>query len=124
MANFTAKMDTSSFTFHKQSVEETCKSLTVDLKKGLTSAEAEKRLKEYGPNELDKEEDKTLWERIMEQFEDILVQILLVAATISFIIAITGKSNLRILAVKANLTRMLFGQERNFQLKFKFYVAI
>jgi Ca2+-transporting ATPase len=82
-------MDTSSFTFHKQSVEETCKSLTVDLKKGLTSAEAEKRLKEHGSNELEKEEDKTLYERIMEQFEDILVQILLVAATISFIIAIT-----------------------------------
>ena len=107
-------MDTSSFTFHKQSVEETCKSLTTDLKTGLTSAEAEKRLKEYGPNELDKEEDKTLWERIMEQFEDILVQILLVAATISFIIAITGKSILLRLALQANLTRILFGPGENF----------
>jgi len=90
VANFTSKMDTSSFTLHKQSVEEACTSLKTDLKKGLTSAEAEKRLKELGSNELEKEEDKSLWERIREQFEDVLVQILLVAATISFIIAITS----------------------------------
>ena len=91
VAGFTSKMDTSAFTFHRQSVEEACASLKTDLKTGLSSAEASERLKKYGSNELDKEEDKTLWERIMEQFEDILVQILLGAATISFIIAITGK---------------------------------
>ena len=73
------------------SVEQTVTYLKTDLKKGLTSAEAEKRLAEHGPNELDAEEDKTLWERIAEQFEDVLVQILLASATISFIIAITGK---------------------------------
>jgi len=39
---------------------------------------------------LDKEEDKTLWERIMEQFEDTLVKILLAAATVSLVIALTG----------------------------------
>ena len=48
-------------------------------------------MEEHGANELDKEDDKSLFERIMEQFEDILVQILLAAATISFVIAITGK---------------------------------
>ena len=84
-------MDTSAFTYHRQTVEETCKSLKTDLKKGLTEDEAKKRLAEYGSNELDKEDEKSLFERIMEQFEDILVQILLGAATISFIIAITGK---------------------------------
>lgn len=72
------------------SVEDSVKHLKSDLKVGLTSAEAAKRLEEHGPNELDGEEDKSLWERIAEQFEDELVIILLVAAVISFIIAITG----------------------------------
>jgi len=40
---------------------------------------------------LEAEEEKSLWERIVEQFEDILVRILLASATISFIIAVTGK---------------------------------
>ena len=44
----------------------------------------------YGLNELDKEEETSLWERIKEQFEDQLARILLVSALISFVIAITG----------------------------------
>ena len=32
-----------------------------------------------------------MWERIKEAFEDLLVRILLLAATISFIIAVLGK---------------------------------
>lgn len=85
-----SKMDTSKFTIHKMNIADAAKSLNTDLKKGLTSAEAEKRLEKYGPNELDAEEDKSLWESIVEQFEDILVRILLASATISFVIAITG----------------------------------
>jgi len=73
-------------------IADAAKHLNTDLKKGLTSAEAEKRLEKFGPNELDAEEDKSLWESIVEQFEDILVRILLASATISFVIAITGKS--------------------------------
>jgi len=49
-------------------------------------------LAEHGPNELSAEEEKSLWERITEQFEDILVRILLGSATVSFLIALTGKS--------------------------------
>jgi Ca2+-transporting ATPase len=84
------KMDTKSFTAHKITVDEAIRQYRTDLKKGLSSAEAEKRLKEHGPNELDAEEEKSLWERIIEQFEDILVRILLASATVSFVIALTG----------------------------------
>lgn len=55
MAGFTAKMDTSSFTMHRLSVEDVCKKLETDLKKGLTNEEAKKRLEQYGSNELEKE---------------------------------------------------------------------
>ena len=73
-------------------MKDAAKHLKTDLTKGLSWDEVKTRLEEHGSNELDAEEDKTLWERIVEQFEDILVQILLASATISFIIAITGKS--------------------------------
>jgi magnesium-transporting ATPase (P-type) len=39
---------------------------------------------------LDDEEPESLWDKIVESFEDPLARILIVAAFISFIIAITG----------------------------------
>ena len=72
------------------SVEDSLKHLKADKNKGLSTAEAEKRLAEHGLNELESEPEKSLWAKIAEQFEDELVIILLVAAVISFIIALTG----------------------------------
>ena len=56
----------------------------------MSSAEFKKRLEQHGPNELDAEEETSLWEKIKEQFEDLLARILLLAATISFVIALLG----------------------------------
>lgn len=84
-------MDTSAFTVHTMTVDDTLKHLK-SSEKGLKNSDASKLLEEVGYNELEGEEDKSLWARISEQFEDELVIILLVAAIISFIIAITGKS--------------------------------
>ena len=85
------KLDTSAFVVHKMAVDEAASHLKTNISTGLSLLEVETRISEYGPNELDAEEEKTLWERIVEQFEDILVRILLASATISFVIAITGK---------------------------------
>ena len=79
------------FNKHKMSAEQVEKDLKTNLRTGLTAVEARKRLESEGPNELEAAEDKSLWERIAEQFDDILVKILLASATISFIIALTGK---------------------------------
>lgn len=62
----------------------------VDFSKGLTDSDVQKKLEQYGPNKLDEEEEESLWEKIKEQFEDLLARILLLAATISFVIAVTG----------------------------------
>ena len=85
------KMDTSKFSVHKMTVEEASKHLQTNFQTGLSDKEVEQRLAKYGYNELEDEAEKSLWERIVEQFEDILVRILLASATISFVIAITGK---------------------------------
>jgi len=85
-------VDLKAYTYYKMGFEEVVKELGSDLTKGLTSADANDRLKKYGTNELAKEEEKSLLARIIESFEDLLVRILLIAATISFVIALTGKS--------------------------------
>ena len=87
------KLDLKEFQYHKKSVEDVVKELGTSLERGLTLDEAEKRLKEYGQNQLEKEEEESLWAKIKESFEDLLVRILLLAAVISFIIAIVGKYN-------------------------------
>eukprot|EP00257_Ricinus_communis_P007160 XP_002523297.2 calcium-transporting ATPase, endoplasmic reticulum-type [Ricinus communis] len=69
------------------SVEQCLKEYNVKLDKGLSSYEVEKRRERYGWNELAKEKGKPLWRLVLEQFDDTLVKILLVAAFISFILA-------------------------------------
>ncbi|KAJ7961752.1 Calcium-transporting ATPase [Quillaja saponaria] len=69
------------------SVEQCLKEYKVKLDKGLSSFEVEKRLQKYGWNELAKEKGKPLWQLVLEQFDDMLVKIFLVAAFISFILA-------------------------------------
>ena len=62
-----------------------------DLQNGLTTAEAARRLEIYGINELKQKVPATLLERIIEQFDDLLIKILIAAACISWIIAMFGK---------------------------------
>merc|ERR1711892_727093 len=59
----------------------------VDEERGLSPGQVETNRKKYGPNELPAEEGKTVWELVLEQFDDLLVKILLLAAIISFVLA-------------------------------------
>ncbi|XP_037134594.1 ATPase sarcoplasmic/endoplasmic reticulum Ca2+ transporting 1, like [Syngnathus acus] len=59
----------------------------VNENSGLTPDQFKKNLDKYGHNELPAEEGKSIWELIVEQFEDLLVRILLLAACISFVLA-------------------------------------
>lgn len=58
--------------------------LEVDASMGLSSSEVEKRRKQFGKNELEKEAGKSMFELVLEQFDDPLVKILLAAAVVSF----------------------------------------
>lgn len=50
---------------------------------GLTEAEALKRLEEYGRNELTEARRRTVFEKFLQQFKDVMVLILIAAAAIS-----------------------------------------
>nr|XP_043620949.1 calcium-transporting ATPase, endoplasmic reticulum-type [Erigeron canadensis]XP_043620950.1 calcium-transporting ATPase, endoplasmic reticulum-type [Erigeron canadensis] len=70
-----------------RSVDQCLKEYNVKLEKGLSSYDVEKQREVHGWNELQKEKGKPLWQLVMEQFDDTLVKILLVAAFISFVLA-------------------------------------
>jgi len=74
--------------FHSSSPEAIEKELGTDITKGLSSQEVENRLTQYGNNVLKEKKKKTTLQRFAEQFKDVMILILIVAAVISFAIAI------------------------------------
>jgi len=68
--------------WHALTIEETLKALNTK-ETGLTQEEAQKRLAEYGPNELKKEKRISPIRLFIEQFADILIIILLIATGLS-----------------------------------------
>uniref|UniRef100_A0A670KGZ3 Calcium-transporting ATPase n=1 Tax=Podarcis muralis TaxID=64176 RepID=A0A670KGZ3_PODMU len=72
---------------HAKTGEECLAYFGVNEHSGLSPEQVKKHLEKYGYNELPAEEGKTIWELVAEQFEDLLVRILLLAACISFVLA-------------------------------------
>nr|XP_056719823.1 sarcoplasmic/endoplasmic reticulum calcium ATPase 1 [Euleptes europaea] len=72
---------------HAKTAEECLAYFGVSEHTGLSQEQVKKSLEKYGHNELPAEEGKTIWELVVEQFEDLLVRILLLAACISFVLA-------------------------------------
>ncbi|TDH16603.1 hypothetical protein EPR50_G00021710 [Perca flavescens] len=72
---------------HTKTVEEVLGFFSVNESTGLSCEQLKKNRERWGPNELPAEEGKSLWELVLEQFEDLLVRILLLAACISFTLA-------------------------------------
>ncbi|TRY70707.1 hypothetical protein TCAL_09675 [Tigriopus californicus] len=67
--------------------EECCERFQVKVDRGLSKEQVDQNLEKYGHNELPAEEGKSIWRLILEQFDDLLVKILLLAAIISFVLA-------------------------------------
>ncbi|XP_040052694.1 sarcoplasmic/endoplasmic reticulum calcium ATPase 2 isoform X1 [Gasterosteus aculeatus] len=72
---------------HTKSVEEVYSYFCVNESTGLSLEEVKRQREKWGLNELPAEDGKSLWELVLEQFEDLLVRILLLAACISFVLA-------------------------------------
>jgi Ca2+-transporting ATPase len=68
---------------HREPAEGVVSALGSDFASGLSRAEAQRRLEQYGPNRLKSAPETPWWERLIEQFQNFLVIILLVATVIS-----------------------------------------
>ena len=72
---------------HNRTQDQIVEDLKVDRQKGLSSEEVNSRREQYGLNKLREKKKKTTMQRFLEQFKDVMIIILIVAAVISFAIA-------------------------------------
>ncbi len=73
-------------TWHALSPEDAVAALGSDLENGLTEAEHRERLTKFGRNELQERAGRTLWQMLLDQFNNFLILVLIAAAIISGLI--------------------------------------
>ncbi len=76
--------------WHALSVADVLATLEVRPDQGLTTAEAQKRLATYGPNQLQERPPVSFWKRLLDQLRGFVVLILIAAAVISASLDIFG----------------------------------
>lgn len=69
---------------HRMSVADVIGLLQSDAANGLSKAEAAERLENYGPNQLEAKTPVPAWKKVLAQFKDPLVFLLIIATLISF----------------------------------------
>jgi P-type Ca2+ transporter type 2C len=72
--------------WHSLPLDEVAARLDTRLAAGLTDAEAERRLADYGANELEAARAVAPWKLLLEQFKNVLILILLVAVGLSLVL--------------------------------------
>lgn len=70
---------------YRMPVAEVIGLLQSDAANGLSKAEAAERLEQYGPNQLESKTPVPAWKKVLAQFKDPLVFLLIIATLISFI---------------------------------------
>ena len=71
-------------TAHDKKREEVLAELSSNIETGLTSAQVAEKQKQFGENRLKEKKKKTMLARFLDQFKDVMIIILLIAAVISF----------------------------------------
>ena len=77
--------------WHNFSSEETARLLRTDISNGLKSSQARERLLKYGKNVLREKKKQSIIVKFFLQFTDFMVLLLLIAAAVSFCIAIVSE---------------------------------
>ena len=72
--------------WYQMSAGEVLEKLESDPERGLTSAEAAKRLEQFGPNELVEKGSKSPWLILWDQMKEPMVIVLIVAAVVSLLL--------------------------------------
>jgi len=68
--------------WHQKKADDVLSELKTEAK-GLSAAEAEKRLEKYGPNELKEKKKKSAFAMFLDQFKDFMIVVLIIAALVS-----------------------------------------
>ncbi|MBQ4153057.1 MAG: calcium-translocating P-type ATPase, PMCA-type, partial [Oscillospiraceae bacterium] len=82
--------------WHHVSLEEVKQALDTN-ENGLTKSQADLKLQQFGPNKLAEKKKKSMFVRFLEQFKDVMIIILIIAAIISFVVAFNGHDPLEFL---------------------------
>ncbi len=98
--------------YHTKSSADIVTELDTDQAKGLSTAAANQRLQEHGPNELTHSESKSPWRIFLDQFGNLLVILLIVAALVSFGLG-DVKDGIAILVIVVLNALLGFKQEYN-----------
>ncbi len=70
--------------WHHLSIEQVADQLTTSIDSGLSSAEIDNRIKQYGYNRIEQAKEKSPWQILLQQFLAPVVYLLIAAAAISF----------------------------------------
>ena len=68
---------------HCRPATEVCAELSVDLERGLSTAEAAARLARHGPNVIRERPRRPAWRMLLDQFTDLMIVVLIGAAVVS-----------------------------------------
>ena len=72
---------------YQQSIDDILNELQTNSKNGLSHHEVKQRIEKYGKNKLEESKKKTSFQKFIDQFKDVMIIILLIAAIISFVLA-------------------------------------
>ncbi len=72
--------------WHADSVEQVLKSFDLQIEEGLSEADAKRLLAQYGPNELRENPPTPFWKLVVDQFNNFIVILLIVASAISLLL--------------------------------------
>lgn len=89
------------------SADDVARELGVDPAKGLSTAEAEKRLQQYGPNQLAEKKKESGLQAFLRQYKDLMQIILLVAAVVNQIF--TGSWSTTIVLIVLTIFNAVLG---------------
>jgi P-type Ca2+ transporter type 2C len=75
--------------FHLRTSSEVEQDLETDLENGLSAAEAEKRLQQYGTNTIESKPRRSAWAIFIAQFKSLIVVLLIAASSLAFLLGET-----------------------------------
>jgi P-type Ca2+ transporter type 2C len=81
-----AELSTKQEKWYALTTAEVAQNLEVDPAKGLSAAEAQKRLQQYGPNVLAAKAKESGWQAFLRQYQDFMQWVLLGAALLSLVV--------------------------------------